>query len=133
MCGSPFECRRVPKAAEDHRFKTDGFAATVDTQLAPRRQHRQSTGILPSYVHETFHRVYRQRMSTKHIRTISDVVRFGAGLRIDCTGCGATRTLGGFEAAKIAGGVSRLTALAQRLRCTRCGAKEARLVILPPV
>ena len=72
-------------------------------------------------------------MSTKHIRTIADLVRFGAGLRIECTGCGAARTLDGFEAAKIGGGASRLSVLARRLRCARCGTKEARLMILPPV
>ena len=72
-------------------------------------------------------------MSTKHIRTIGDLVRFGAGLRIECFECGAARTLDGFEAAKIGGGASRLPALAGRLKCARCGTKEARLMILPPV
>ncbi len=72
-------------------------------------------------------------MSTKHIRTVADLVRFGAGLRIECTGCGAARTLDGFEAAKIGGGASPLSALADRLRCARCGKKEARVMILPPV
>ena len=32
-------------------------------------------------------------MSTKHVRTTGDLVRFGAALRIDCRACGATRTL----------------------------------------
>lgn len=71
-------------------------------------------------------------MSTKHIRTIADVVRFGAGLRIDCTSCGATRTLDGFEAGRMAGAGS-LKALQSRLKCSRCGVRAARLAILPPV
>ena len=72
-------------------------------------------------------------MSTKHIRTIADLVRFGVGLRIECAGCGAARTLDGFEVARIGGGASRLSMLAGRLKCARCGTKEARLMILPPV
>ena len=72
-------------------------------------------------------------MSTKHIRTNGDLVRFGAGLKVECTGCGAARTLDGLEAAKIGGGASPLSVLAGRLRCARCGIKEARLTILPPV
>lgn len=72
-------------------------------------------------------------MSTKHIRSIADLVRFGAGLRIDCAGCGASRTMDGFEAAKLSSGASGLPALARRLKCARCGAKDARLAVLPPV
>lgn len=72
-------------------------------------------------------------MSTKHIRTIGDLVRFGAGLRIECTGCDAARTLDGYEAAKIGGGATSLSMLAGRLKCARCGTKQARLMILPPV
>ena len=75
---------------------------------------------------------YGPLMSTKHIRTIADLVRFGAGLRIECVGCGAARTLDGYEAAQI-GGASRLSVLEGRLRCARCGSKEARVMILPPV
>ena len=72
-------------------------------------------------------------MSTKHIRTVADLMRFGAGLRVECGGCGASRTLDGYQAAKIGGGAGPLSALAMRLKCARCGAKEARLMILPPV
>lgn len=71
-------------------------------------------------------------MSTKHIRTTADLVRFGAGLKIECGACGAARTVGGYGAAKL-GGVQSLGAFARRLKCARCGAKEARLAILPPV
>ena len=92
----------------------------------------QSTGIFPTAVPHSFHTSMNSRMSTKHIRTIGDLVRFGAGLRIECSGCGAARTLDGYEAAKIGGGGSRLSVLAGRLECLRCGAKQARLMILPP-
>lgn len=44
-------------------------------------------------VHESFRRDYDGRMSTKHIRTAADLVRFGASLKIDCVNCGASRTM----------------------------------------
>ena len=71
-------------------------------------------------------------MSTKHIRTVADLVRFGAGLRIECGACGAARTVDGYGAAKL-GGAQPLSGLARRLKCGRCGMKQARLAILPPV
>ena len=71
-------------------------------------------------------------MSTKHIRTVADLVRFGAGLRIDCGGCGASRTVDGYEAAKL-GGAQPLADLRRRLKCGRCGVREAVITILPPV
>lgn len=83
-------------------------------------------------VHESFPVSYSAAMSTKHIRTVADLVRFGAGLRVECGDCGSARTLDGFEAAKLVGS-AKLTGLGRRLRCARCGAKAARLMILPPV
>ena len=71
-------------------------------------------------------------MSTKHIRTTADLVRFGAGLRIECGDCGSARTVDGFEAGRLAG-LARLSDLGRRLKCGRCGAKNAKLIILPPV
>lgn len=71
-------------------------------------------------------------MSTKHIRTIADLVRFGAGLRIECGSCGAAKTVDGFEAGKL-GGAQALEVLRRRLKCSRCGKKAARLTVLPPV
>jgi ribosomal protein L44E len=71
-------------------------------------------------------------MSTKHIRTTADLVRFGAGLRIECASCGAARTVDGFEAGKLAG-VQPIEVLRRRLRCSRCGTRDAQLAILPPV
>jgi len=68
-------------------------------------------------------------MSTKHIRTTADLVRFGAGLKIECAS-GASRTMDDFEVAKRCG-TGALRDMAARLKCARCGAKEARLTILP--
>ena len=70
-------------------------------------------------------------MSTKHVRTAADLVRFGAGLKIECGSCGAARTLDGMEAFKI-GGIRPLRDLAPRLMCKRCGNKDARLAVLSP-
>ena len=71
-------------------------------------------------------------MSTKHIRTTADVVRFGASVRIDCANCGAARTLTG-QALATACGLLPLATAQARLRCARCGAKGARMAVLPPV
>jgi hypothetical protein len=71
-------------------------------------------------------------MSTKHIRTAADLVRFEAGLKIDCGGCGSARTLDGYEAAKLCGAGS-LGDVRARLVCSRCGGKAAKLTVLPPV
>jgi len=71
-------------------------------------------------------------MSTKHVRTTGDLVRFGAALRVDCTGCGASRTLTAPEAA-IAFGSAPLTQVQARSKCSRCGAKGAKIIVLAPV
>ena len=82
-------------------------------------------------VPESFRSGYPGRMSTKHVRTAADLVRFDAGLKIDCGNCGAAGTLDGMEAFKI-GGMRPLSNLARRLRCKRCGHKDARLTVLSP-
>ena len=71
-------------------------------------------------------------MSTKHVRTTADLCRFGASLRIECGACGAARTMGGAEMVRACGAVA-LRGLPERLRCARCGAKAARVAVLPPV
>lgn len=71
-------------------------------------------------------------MSTKHSRTAADLVRFGASVRIDCGKCGATKTLGGAEVVK-ACDAGDLRANERRLKCSRCGGKEAWLTVLPPL
>ena len=42
-------------------------------------------------------------MSTKHIRTAADLVRFGASVRIECGNCGSARTLSGVESMNLCG------------------------------
>lgn len=71
-------------------------------------------------------------MSTKHIDTAADLVRFGASVKIECGSCGASRTLDG-PGMVAASGTGSLKAIEPRLKCSRCGAKEAWLTILPPV
>lgn len=74
-------------------------------------------------------------MSTKHVRTVADLVRFGAGLKIDCLGCGYSRSFDGIELARIpAAGTGPLREIASRLKCSRCGARgDAHATILPPI
>ena len=71
-------------------------------------------------------------MSTKHIRSTADLVRFGASLKIECGSCGAAGTRTGPEIVRTCGAVS-LGAVAARLRCARCGEKSARVAIQPPL
>jgi hypothetical protein len=71
-------------------------------------------------------------MSTKQIKTAADLVRFGAGVRIDCAQCGASKTMTGTEMVK-ACGAGDLKASERRLKCIRCGGKEAWLIVLPPI
>jgi hypothetical protein len=85
-----------------------------------------------AYVHLSFREAYREGMSTKHVRTVADLVRFGASLKVDCQSCGAARTLSCFDAARLAGS-QPLAQLGLRLKCARCGAKAAKLTVLPPV
>ena len=42
-------------------------------------------------------------MSTKHVRTIADLARFGCGLKIECGRCDNCRTLDGFGVATALG------------------------------
>jgi hypothetical protein len=81
---------------------------------------------------ESFRASYRAAVSTKHIRTVADLCRFGAGIRIDCGFCGASRTMDGFELATHCGSIP-LAKIRPRLKCSRCGKKEARLAVLPPL
>ena len=71
-------------------------------------------------------------MSTKHVRTVADLVRFGCGVRIACDGCGSAATFDGYQLGqKVGAGV--LATVQRRLKCHRCGSKSARLTVLPPV
>lgn len=75
---------------------------------------------------------YVVTVSTKHVRTTGDLVRFRAAVKIDCGHCGASRTLDGQGAVRL-GGSCDLPVFEARLRCARCRAKAARLTILPPL
>jgi hypothetical protein len=70
-------------------------------------------------------------MSTKHVRTVGDLVRFGCGLKIECGNCGNSRTLDGFGVAT-ALGTGSLDYISRRLKCSRCGAKESKVTVLSP-
>jgi hypothetical protein len=70
-------------------------------------------------------------MSTKHIRTASDLVRFKAALKVECGACGNSLTLGGFELARVCGS-GDLASIRTRMKCSLCGAREAKLSVLPP-
>ncbi len=71
-------------------------------------------------------------MSTKHVRTGGDVLRFGCDVRVDCRSCGATRTFAAMDWVMVAGG-GNLEAARRRLKCGQCGEKAARLTALGPV
>ena len=70
-------------------------------------------------------------MSTKHVRTAADLVRFGCGLRIERGGCGNARTLDGFEVARMCG-TKEFKKVLPRLKCSRCGVREAKITVLSP-
>lgn len=71
-------------------------------------------------------------MSYKHVGTAADLVRFGRSLKVECTACGAARTMNGVDVHH-ANGNRQLTQLAPRLKCRRCRKKAAKLTVLPPV
>lgn len=71
-------------------------------------------------------------MSTKHVRTTGDLIRFRCALKVECTHCHSARTLSGSSAVKGLG-IVPLSGLSRRFRCIRCGFKQARIVVLPPV
>ncbi len=71
-------------------------------------------------------------MSTKHVRTAADLARYGCSLKVECGGCGAARTLSAVEVVRLCG-PGDLSTIRGRLKCGRCGMKEAQLVVLPPI
>ena len=54
------------------------------------------------------------------------MVRFGCALKVECTHCGAARTMNGVEVHRINGN-RQLSQLATRLKCRRCKQKAARI------
>lgn len=75
---------------------------------------------------------YLEQMSTKHVRTAADLVRFGASLKVECGECGSATTMSGQMVVQ-AGGAGSLAEVRARFRCSRCGKRAARFVVLPPL
>ena len=71
-------------------------------------------------------------MSYKHVGTAADLVRFGCSLKVECTACGAARTMSAVDVHH-ANGNRQLAQLAPRLKCKRCRKKAAKLTVLPPI
>ena len=71
-------------------------------------------------------------MSYKHVGTAGDLVRFGCALKVECTACGAARTMNAVEVHQLNGN-RQLAQLAPRLKCRRCRRKAAKLTVLDPV
>jgi hypothetical protein len=70
-------------------------------------------------------------MSYKHVGTAGDLVRFGCSLKVECTACGAARTMSGFEVMQVHGKIA-LDLLRPRLKCRRCRMKAAKVTVLEP-
>jgi hypothetical protein len=70
-------------------------------------------------------------MSTKHVRSAADLARFKCALKIECGTCGNSRTMSGFDVAKTYG-TRPFADIRSRMKCSRCGVKEALLTILSP-
>jgi len=71
-------------------------------------------------------------MSFKKIGTAGDLLRFGCSLRIECGFCHAATTLHPFDVIQRCG-AGDLAKIKRRLKCSRCGRKEAQLVVLDPL
>jgi hypothetical protein len=71
-------------------------------------------------------------MSTKHVRNAADLVRFKCALQLTCEACGNARTMTGFEAVRALGALDEFEAIRRRLKCSLCGAKDAKLTVLSP-
>ena len=69
-------------------------------------------------------------MSTKHVRTGGDVLRFGCTVRVECGWCRSVREFAAMDWLMVAGGGS-LEAARRRLKCGKCGRKAARLSAMP--
>lgn len=67
----------------------------------------------------------------QHLRSAADRARFKCALRIECGGCGNSKTLTGFEVATDYG-TAPFAGIRSKMKCSRCGVKEARLTVLSP-
>ena len=68
-------------------------------------------------------------MSTKHVRTISDLLRFRLSLTIECHHCRRKIKWSSRECAAYLG-KAELKGLSRRLRCVGCGFKQATITFL---
>ena len=68
---------------------------------------------------------------TKHVRTVADLVRFKRSLKVERDRCGNSRTLSGFDVVKLCGSQD-LRQVQDRLKCSLCGARGAKLTVLSP-
>ena len=71
-------------------------------------------------------------MSFKKIATAGDLMRFRCSLRIECGFCHAASTLTALEVILRCGN-GDLAKIKRRFKCSRCGRKEAQLVVLDPL
>ncbi len=121
--GAPFYFKylvaKMTGAVSGENRLSNHMASTVNNSERPMFPNR-STSLI------------RVECPPKHIRTAADLLRFGAALKMDCCNCGAARTLDGVDVAKAAG-AGPLKGLGRRLRCSRCGMKQAKLTVLPPI
>jgi hypothetical protein len=65
-------------------------------------------------------------MSTKHVRTGGDVLRFGSSVKVDCGHCGSSRTFAAMDWVMVAGGGS-LEAARRRLKWGQCRRNASRV------
>lgn len=70
-------------------------------------------------------------MSTKHVRTAFDLVRFNLGLSVKCLACGHLLTPEGYEVVREIGTLP-LHQLQRRLKCSQCGAKSVQMTMFHP-
>ena len=70
-------------------------------------------------------------MSTKHIRTAADLVRFKCCLRITCGSCGNAQTITGYDVLNLSRHKD-LATLQAKLKCSLCGRREAVLSTIHP-
>ena len=95
-----------------------GRKQTLELRILPK-----STA---SHVPVSFLDVTLGQMSTKHVRTTGDVVRFGLKLTIECGQCGCTNVVTGAELAQL-GARTSIASLQRRLRCSQFDARAAKL------
>jgi hypothetical protein len=75
--------------------------------------------------------LFRKRSNHGPGQSGSDLARFKCGLKIECGSCGNSRTMDGIEVAK-AWGTKPFATIRQRMKCSRCGEKDAQLTVLSP-